>query len=80
MASDLAGYELVVLADTEARTLPPNKRQWLEAFVLRGGRGESPASSGRHLAASFHYAKAFRTTWGTQLVPTSHLHSIMRQC
>ena len=37
-ASDLAGYDLVVLADIEARTLPPNKRQWLEAFVLRGGR------------------------------------------
>ena len=34
----MAAYDLVVLADTEARTLRPNMRQWLAAFVQRGGR------------------------------------------
>ncbi len=34
---ELAGYDLVILADAEARMLTPVQQQWLDAFTLRGG-------------------------------------------
>ena len=34
---ELAAYDLIILADTEARMLTPVQQQWLNAFVQRGG-------------------------------------------